>query len=142
MRRFRVISKKIWKVFEMKWREMIFTFICSFGLIYQTKLLYNDYLSGKTVVRISVIQHKSESLPAITICFRELFSMRKMAKYSGELEELYKNYLSIYETISFQSNPDNLTILKSIHKYFHEKFDYSSIPAYDLLNKYSIQLDR
>ena len=142
MRRFREISKRIWKFLRMQWKEILFTFICSFGLIYQAKFLYNDYLSGKTVVRISVIQHQSESLPAITICFGELFSMRKMAKYNADLKELYENYSSIYEDDPFRSNPDDSLILKSIHKYFHEKFDYSSIPAYILLKNYSIQLDK
>ena len=60
--------------------DFLIKIICIGGLIFQTKELLSDYLSGKTVISLELKNLDEEPIPAITICLRYGFSMHQVCK--------------------------------------------------------------
>jgi hypothetical protein len=88
-----------------KLKSLLFL-ICSTSLSYQTWLIVENYLSGKTIVNINLYKNSDETLPGVTICHPNILSMEKFyenyKKYSinwqkyfnlstGEQSTYYKN---------------------------------------------------
>ena len=75
--------------------ENIFKFnlllVLSFGLIYQVQIIYRQFMSGKTIVSIEIGRRHNQTLPAITVCLPEMFSMEWMAHH-------YQTFIKINET--------------------------------------------
>ena len=66
---------------------------CIIGLFYQTFILVKDYFNGQTVVNIKISRVYNESLPAITICYPELLSFKKVAKLNDEWQRTFDEYM-------------------------------------------------
>ena len=51
------------------------------GFIYQVQIIYDQYMLGRTVVSLEIGRLPEESPPAVTICYSDLFSMERAAKF-------------------------------------------------------------
>ena len=64
------------------------------GLIYQTQIIFKQLMSGKTVISVEIGRQYNQTLPAITICHPQLFSMERMAHFYPDnftmINELYQ----------------------------------------------------
>ena len=140
MERYQNISTGI-KIFIYKIvKRFSIIFICLIGLLYQSYLLLDEYLLGKTVVSIYIRSHGTESLPAITLCLPGLLSMKKMYENYNDLEELFENYSCI---ITNENEPvyEDEVYLQRVYNIFNDKFNISSISVHDVLSNFSIQID-
>ena len=67
--------------------------ICLSGLLYQLRELFDEYMSGKTVVAIKVGKFDTETIPAFTICLPYYISVDKvMRKENDTFSELARTY--------------------------------------------------
>ena len=80
---------------HFKCYEICLSIICLIGFTYQTCYLFEQYLSGETVVNIQIGQ-KLDGIPAITVMLGSL-SLDKIAGYSKEFDELYKQFINFTE---------------------------------------------
>ena len=64
------------------------------GLLFQTSVLLNDYLRGKTITTVSIEMVKFEQVPAITLCLNDWLSMEKLENhpYHSESNEISMNF--------------------------------------------------
>ena len=121
--------------------------VCLTGFLYQTFLLLEDFISGKTVVTLKIERLRNESLPAITLCFENFASFEKLAKNDHQLNELYINYTKILEEFNARADnktdPDQETKIELERIYYRAtpELDYSKIPPYHILTNYSIPVD-
>ena len=72
----------------------IFAFVCLCGLVYQTVILYSEYMSGNTVVNIKVDRILNETIPAITVCFDAFASLERVSQLSPHLANLSYGYIN------------------------------------------------
>ena len=72
--------KNKFKTFENRIFKIITLFISLCGLIYQVQIIYERFIAGKTVINLEIGRLSNASLPAITICFTNIYSMERMAK--------------------------------------------------------------
>ena len=72
----------------------IFAFVCLCGLVYQTVILYSEYMSGNTVVNIKVDRILNETIPAITVCFDAFASLEMVSQLSPHLANLSIDYMN------------------------------------------------
>src|ERR1700761_602126 len=75
--------KKVFKTFLM-----ILPFC---GLIYQFQIIYDQYMSGKTIISLEVGRVPAETPPAITLCM-PLISMERAGLYKPEFREINEKY--------------------------------------------------
>ena len=97
--------------------------VCLTGFLYQTFLLLDDYMSGKTVVTLNIERLRNESLPAITLCFENFASFEKLAQNDHELNELYIDYKNVLN--KFNDRSDNQTEFdaetkKELERIYHQ----------------------
>ena len=71
--------------------KVVVLFFCSICLIYQTYLIIEQYLKFNSIINIKFTKNIINSLPAITICYNELYSFERLTKRYNE-EEVYENY--------------------------------------------------
>src|SRR5689334_20319452 len=97
-----MLSKKFVKSFL----KLIFTMLSLTGLFYQTSLLIGDYLSGKTVVSVTVGMTQFDSLPAVTICTDKFFSVYYPGtiQFKEETRKLWQEYYFL-ASLPVLSNP-------------------------------------
>ena len=81
------------------------------GLLYQSAQLTTQYLTGKTLVQVSIGRKLNETLPAITLCFPNLFTLEKMGYYDNNNQERLKEYKRIVKMYHDEHNQENLTEL-------------------------------
>ena len=62
------------------------------GFIYQVNIIYDQYMSGKTVISMEIGRLPEESPPAVTICYNDLFSMESAAKFHPGFSQINKRY--------------------------------------------------
>lgn len=70
------------------------------GLLYQVILLLNDYLNGITVVALNVGLIQMDTLPAFTICTRDIRSVTKAYVYDKKFEPEFVEYKKIIEELA------------------------------------------
>ena len=130
-----------------KFQKGVEILVCSFCLIYQSVLLLMEYWSGATVTSINLSPQQMESIPGLTICFSEYLSMKRTAENKHEMIKLFEYYTKINDKlendIQLEIEPGNpiLDHLEEIFKKFKQTIDYSIVPAYEILQNYSILLD-
>ena len=83
----KTISKKIFKVL------LIVASLC--GFIYQVSNIYDQFMSGRTIVSIEIGRIADKSMPAITVCFDGLYSMERAAINYPEFRKLNETYWDI-----------------------------------------------
>ena len=74
----------------------LFFIICLSFLLYQLIDLYIEFMSGETVINISVGIIRNTSLPAITLCLDNL-DFSKLSLLNDNVSTLYKEYLALIE---------------------------------------------
>ena len=122
------------------------TLICLFAFLLQFEILLDEYLSGSTVVSITIEKFQKEILPAFTLCYPVPWtvSFEKAAKNGKEFIELKSLYEKQLKTFDFgntnQTLPDNETkaAMNDIYQEMLEKIDFTSISLYEFLENYSI----
>ena len=62
------------------------------GLFYQAGIIFQQFMSGKTVVRLEIGNNQEQRLPAITVCYPRLFSMERTANISENFLKTTQNY--------------------------------------------------
>ena len=79
---------------EMKFIKIIILILTGSGLLYQTAIIFDRFMSGKTVVRLEIGNNQDNKPPAITVCYPGLYSMERIANYSNNtlFNEFNKNY--------------------------------------------------
>ena len=65
--------------------KLLSIIICSVCLLYQCNQLLLQYSSGKTVVNIEIKRQSYESLPAITLCYPQIVSIKLIKNYCQNL---------------------------------------------------------
>ena len=85
-------KKEFLKILKENYKHFPIFALCMTGFLYQSHLLFDEFISGKTVVNINIGREDNETLPAITICLPHFFSIDKISRKFTNLEELYKNY--------------------------------------------------
>ena len=70
---------------------------CVSGLTYHIVVLFYQYWLGKTIVNVNVQGNRLDHLPAITICFPKLFSLKKLAGIDESFKEIYEEYQVKFE---------------------------------------------
>ena len=68
-------AEKVMKIF------IAIVSLCGFIYQVQINIIYNQYMSGKTIVSIEFGELPDKSLPSITICFSSLLSMERAVKF-------------------------------------------------------------
>ena len=119
------------------------------GLIYQVQIIYEQYMSGKTIISLQIGQIPNESPPAVTICYVELYSIERAAYYYPGLTALNR----IYKKIPMDNFPDKVkfyetSFLNHINAYLkkyglgiNDLFDKLSIKYKDLNGNRTIKLN-
>ena len=121
--------------------------VCLTGFLYQTFLLLEDYMSGKTVVTLNIERLRNESLPAFTLCIENFASFEKITQNSQEFRELYFNYTEILNKLNARTHnqsgldDEEKIELERIYKQAISKLDYSKFSTYYNLVNYSIPVD-
>ena len=122
--------------------------ICLFGLLYQVSLLLDDYLKGKTVVSLNVGLIQFDTLPAFTICTRDLLAITKVVNYDKrfvpqleEYKKLYNDLAQLPKDASSKANETKiLGIMDNIFDHFKNKIDFLHIPGIDVHDNLTVQL--
>ena len=99
--------------------ENIFKLLCLVGFLYQSNVLLNDYLMGKTSISLEVRRLTQEPLPALTLCTQNWLSMRSLANFS-ETSESYDKYMKLFE--EYFQNYHGLSPSKNVTD-IHEQMD-------------------
>ncbi|CAG2105062.1 unnamed protein product, partial [Medioppia subpectinata] len=75
--------------------------ICSAIMVYQVIDITVQYMSGQTLVNIKVAEVKYNKIPAITICYPRLLSMKRVAETFPDLYgKQYATYLDRMQSIA------------------------------------------
>ena len=94
------ISRQIRIVSQMRletYVKIILMILSVCGLIYQVKIIYDQFMSGKTTVSIEIGRQFEQKLPAITICLPRLFSMERAGKISARFNKINQKYQQLLE---------------------------------------------
>ena len=78
--------------------------VCIIGLVYQTSILFGQYMRGNTVVHIEVYRIENTSLPAITICYPHILSFERLAKNQQEYNASFEQYKNLLKRIDKEKN--------------------------------------
>ena len=95
------------------------TIFCLGGLLLQTSLLLEDYMSGRTIVSIRFKRLHIEPIPAFTVCYPCFMSMERAVEHYPEYEELFKEP---QELIANKSIDDSLYNDENKNKSFNLYF--------------------
>ena len=103
---------------------------CISGFIYHLFFLFQEYLSGKTVVNLKIGNDYEEELPAITVCPGSM-SLDKLANINDHLATIYNNYSDQLNSIksSLKSNQSSEQLYQAKNTYF-SALDY----LFDMMN--------
>ena len=74
------------------------------GLIYQFQIIYNQYISCKSIVSLEIGRFFDETLSAITLCFYGLFSLERAVKFHpgfAGIKETYQQLLRNFSSLKF-----------------------------------------
>ena len=124
----KLIAKRFFKIITM--------LISLCGLIYQAHIIYDQYMSGRTVVNLQIGQIKNE-LPAITICFEGLFSMERAAKFHSDFVEINKRYLELLKNRSVEEY--SKLYKESFRNYTEKHLKDNGLDMNELFDKMSIK---
>ena len=61
--------------------KLLILIVTGNGLFYQTLIIFNQFMSGKTVVLLEIGNNQEQKLPTFTMCFLNLYSMEGAKKY-------------------------------------------------------------
>ena len=124
---------------DVNW-ETIFTtiyfLISVFGLIYQGRIIYIQFMSGKTIVSIEIGRLYNETLPAITVCLPELFSMERSAQNIPDFTEINRLYQNLLKNKSEKAKE---FYRESFKKLIGEKLRNDSLDINEIFDKMSIK---
>ena len=121
----------------------IFAFVCLCGLVYQTVILYSEYMSGNTVVNIQVDRILNETIPAITVCFDAFASMERVSQLSPHLTNLSQHYIN--ERYRFLNN-QSIVWAKALHyrKLLEVELSklYDNMTVLEFYDEFTIQFEK
>ena len=114
-----------------------------FGFIYQVSIIYDQYMSGRTIINLEIGKKTDKSMPAITICFHGLFSMERVAKYDPEFREKNKTYWDIIVSKKYSSE-EKLVITYQFYEstfqnYINENLKTKGLNMNELFDKMSLK---
>ena len=89
--------------------KILITLFCTGGMTYHSFQLFNQYMSGKTVVSIEVGRVFNDTLPGITICYPFAISLEKLSKLDKVYYNQYEKFMDIF------NKNKNSTELKQIY---------------------------
>ena len=75
-------------------RYMVY-FLIFFSIFYQIYLISSKYIPGKTIININFGRHYDQTLPAITFCFPQFFSMERTAKSDPDIIQMNQMYQNL-----------------------------------------------
>jgi len=84
--------------------KMILYIICSFGLFYHTIQLYSNFMSGQTVVNLSIGRRHNDTIPAITICYPYALQLNKVAYYNQVADNYYKMFKKLFDHLKLNKS--------------------------------------
>src|ERR1700761_2597394 len=120
----------------MKIRTIVLVIICLTGFIYQMKILVDDYLSGSTVVTLTVGPN-DDTLPGLTFCTFDYYMFEKLQRNSA----FAKSFSDYRKELSKLNVPRNLITdkLNNFIKSYVENLNIFNESALDILKKSSIE---
>ena len=87
---------------------IIVSIIC---LILKVRIIYDQYVSGNTLVSIKIGQLTDLEIPAITICYHGMYSMERAGKFDSDFKKINEKYIksikNLYRSYYYlsQKNP-------------------------------------
>src|SRR5689334_11747417 len=117
--------------------KIILLLLASCGLIYQVQIIYRQFMSGKTIVSIEIGRLYNQTLPAITLCLPDLYSMERAAQYDpGMFGMINETYTALVENNNRSSwNLYHDTFIN----YTDEKMNTSGLNIRELFDKLSLK---
>ena len=119
--------------------KVIMNLVCLGGLLYQTQLLFTDFMNGSTVVSIRVGVQKYETLPSLTVCTDKFVSLSKAlandqnfrGDYQAKSQQLRKNFNKTGDQVKEELD-------QFLEKYYDIQEIFNQIVAYDVINNFSV----
>ena len=129
--------------------KIISIFICCLGFIYHSKDLFEEYISGKTVISLNFLVNRMDSLPTITVCLPQFYSLQKLSEINSVFKKNYSNYMEMTRSYLIQQSSGSHINNKSIRMQLSEmtrnmrsgiNVYQNNVSAFDLTSKYSIPM--
>ena len=108
------------------------------GFIYQVLLIYNQFMSGKTIVSIKMGNNQEQKPPAVTIRYPVLFSMELAGKFHPGFTEINKKYQELLQNISY-NNILQQFYSESFHNCTDVKLKHNGLDMIELFDKISVK---
>ena len=137
------------KTFE-KLMDRFLNLFCILGLIYQSSVLLNHYMSGKTVVSIRVGRLQMETLPAFTVCMN-LLSLEAISRNNENMTKMFSDYQELQRKFTQINSKDEInntmtkeikTKIEKIAWIMNASVKLSKMTPYILLNNYSFDSNK
>ena len=109
-----VVHKKSSRMNGKTFIKIIILILTGSGLFYQAGIIFHQFMSGKTVVRLEIGNNQEKIPPAIIVCYPVLYSMEKTAKYYPDFNETNKKYLELLRT----NQPEAIKYYSSIFRHW------------------------
>ena len=129
--------------YKLVLKIIITSILCGFGLIYQSSQLITEFMTGKTLVQITIGRVFNETLPAITVCVPYFISLERLAEIDPNINNQFKEFKQLF--LKLQDNNSDEIIIK-LNKAFGPMKDDSikhliSMKSWDLLDNFTIEQD-
>ena len=116
--------------------KIIITIFSLCGFIYQVQIIYDQYMSGKTIISIEIGNNQEQTPPAVTICFPQLFSMENAAKFHPDFKVINDKYLEVLKT-DFRKVRE--LHFNSFREYTYKKLKNKGLDMIELFDKMSVK---
>ena len=116
--------------------KIIYFLISFFGLIYQVQIIYTQFMTGKTIVTIEIGRLYHVSLPAVTVCLPELFSMERAAQNHPMFTQINRLYQDLLKN---KSEKASQFYKETFQKHTVEKLRNDGLDMNEIFNKISIK---
>ena len=117
---------------------------CVSGLTYHIFVLFYHYWLGKTIVNVNVQINRLDHLPAITVCFPKLFSLKKLAGIDENFKRIHNEYQVNFENysksmIKTRNQRNNLHLIyQDALNLIHLRLSENKIDFREIIRNYTI----
>ena len=107
------------------------------GLLYQIQIIYNQFMSGKTIINLKIGRFLSEAPPAVTICIPGLFSMERAAKFNPIFASKNKIYIELLKNHNFSKARE--FFIESFWNYSSENLNNNGLDVNEIIDNISLK---
>ena len=128
----------------IKLYKIVSTLFCVAGLTYHVSELFYEYSLGKTIVNVNVQRNRMDHLPSFTICYPNLFSLKKLAQIDDDFKGLYKYYQEKFESYqdsinkTIEAQNELQTIYDLATKLVYKRLSKNTLDLKDMIENFTI----